>query len=174
MSVSARSINTARAAGTRQARPASGDMRRSCGFYSKLGLTATFGGPDAEFTTFSAEAPVTAATNRLHVNLVHAPAYLPPPPQRGVPGGWGRAVIFVDDVDSLQARLVAAGLDAPCPRDAPWGERCFHVKDPDGHELSFATPDYAHPRWDPATERDESALTGALDELLGAEQAGER
>ncbi|EOD12970.1 hypothetical protein EMIHUDRAFT_257013 [Emiliania huxleyi CCMP1516] len=73
------------------------DMRRSCGFYSKLGLTATFGGPDAEFTTFSAEAPVTAATNRLHVNLVHAPAYLPPPPQRGVPGGWGRAVIFVDD-----------------------------------------------------------------------------
>jgi len=25
--------------------------------------------------------------------------------------------------------------------------RFFHVLDPDGHELSFATPDYRHPRW---------------------------
>jgi hypothetical protein len=24
------------------------------------------------------------------------------------------------------------------PRDATWGERHFHVADPDGHELSFA------------------------------------
>jgi uncharacterized glyoxalase superfamily protein PhnB len=26
------------------------------------------------------------------------------------------------------------------PHDATWGERYFHVSDPDGHELSFATP----------------------------------
>jgi uncharacterized glyoxalase superfamily protein PhnB len=26
------------------------------------------------------------------------------------------------------------------PSDAPWGERYFHVTDPDGHELSFARP----------------------------------
>ena len=26
------------------------------------------------------------------------------------------------------------------PRDAEWGERFFHVTDPDGHELSFARP----------------------------------
>jgi hypothetical protein len=24
------------------------------------------------------------------------------------------------------------------PREAPWGERFFHLRDPDGHELSFA------------------------------------
>jgi uncharacterized glyoxalase superfamily protein PhnB len=24
------------------------------------------------------------------------------------------------------------------PSDAPWGERYFHVRDPAGHELSFA------------------------------------
>jgi uncharacterized glyoxalase superfamily protein PhnB len=24
------------------------------------------------------------------------------------------------------------------PTDAPWGERYFHLRDPDGHELSFA------------------------------------
>jgi uncharacterized glyoxalase superfamily protein PhnB len=26
------------------------------------------------------------------------------------------------------------------PRDAEWGERFFHLTDPDGHELSFAWP----------------------------------
>ncbi len=26
------------------------------------------------------------------------------------------------------------------PRDAEWGERFFHLIDPDGHELSFARP----------------------------------
>jgi uncharacterized glyoxalase superfamily protein PhnB len=26
------------------------------------------------------------------------------------------------------------------PRDAEWGERFFHLVDPDGHELSFARP----------------------------------
>ena len=26
------------------------------------------------------------------------------------------------------------------PRDAEWGERYFHLTDPDGHELSFARP----------------------------------
>jgi len=26
------------------------------------------------------------------------------------------------------------------PRDAEWGERFFHLTDPDGHELSFAKP----------------------------------
>ena len=36
---------------------------------------------------------------------------------------------------------VAAGyqIEAP-PRDAEWGERFFHLTDPDGHELSFAWP----------------------------------
>jgi len=34
------------------------DMRKACEFYSKLGLVVTFGGPDFEFTTFSAHAPV--------------------------------------------------------------------------------------------------------------------
>jgi len=53
-----------------------------------------------------------------------------------------RVVIFyVSDVDALYARALGAGLrpQAP-PRDAPWGERFFHITDPDGHELSFAHP----------------------------------
>jgi uncharacterized glyoxalase superfamily protein PhnB len=55
--------------------------------------------------------------------------------------GWGRVIFYESDLDGLYARLVAAGIrpQAP-PRDASWGERFFHVTDPDGHEISFAWP----------------------------------
>jgi catechol 2,3-dioxygenase-like lactoylglutathione lyase family enzyme len=54
---------------------------------------------------------------------------------------WGRVIFYHSDVDGLYARLLAAGyrIETP-PRDAEWGERFFHVTDPDGHELSFAWP----------------------------------
>jgi hypothetical protein len=26
------------------------------------------------------------------------------------------------------------------PADAPWNERYFHIRDPDGYQLSFAQP----------------------------------
>ena len=42
--------------------------------------------------------------------------------------------ITVLEVRSGQVKL---GIEAP-PEDASWGERYFHVTDPDGHELSFA------------------------------------
>jgi uncharacterized glyoxalase superfamily protein PhnB len=49
-------------------------------------------------------------------------------------------------VDALYARAVARGLSPQfAPRDATWGERYFHLTDPDGHELSFARP-LAHDR----------------------------
>ena len=39
----------------------------------------------------------------------------------------------------MYVRALAHGY-APemAPADAPWGERYFHLRDPDGHELSFA------------------------------------
>jgi uncharacterized glyoxalase superfamily protein PhnB len=44
-------------------------------------------------------------------------------------------------VDAQHARIRAAGYDPETPpADAAWGERYFHVRDPDGHELSFAKP----------------------------------
>jgi hypothetical protein len=36
---------------------------------------------------------------------------------------------------------VACALDPDTtPADAEWGERYFHLTDPDGHEISFAKP----------------------------------
>ena len=50
-------------------------------------------------------------------------------------------IFHVSDVDAFFSRAVAAGLKPDTtPADAPWGERFFHLPDPDGHELSFARP----------------------------------
>ena len=102
------------------------DMARAVAFYQTLGFARLYGGPDAAFTSFAA--------GQSYLNLIAVPADKPL-------GWWGRAIFHVDDVDAMHARAEAAGL-APeaVPEDAPWGERYFHLADPDGHELSFAKP----------------------------------
>jgi uncharacterized glyoxalase superfamily protein PhnB len=55
-------------------------------------------------------------------------------------------VIFrVDDVDALYRSLNAQAPVLESPKDGSWGERYFHLIDPDGHELSFAEPLTAQP-----------------------------
>jgi catechol 2,3-dioxygenase-like lactoylglutathione lyase family enzyme len=54
--------------------------------------------------------------------------------------GWGRLIFHVTDVDALWKRLTDLGFEPERPRNASWGERYFHMLDPDGHELSFARP----------------------------------
>jgi catechol 2,3-dioxygenase-like lactoylglutathione lyase family enzyme len=53
---------------------------------------------------------------------------------------WGRLIFHVSDVDRMWAHLVEMGFRPDRPQDASWGERYFHMFDPDGHELSFARP----------------------------------
>ena len=52
---------------------------------------------------------------------------------------WGRVIFYVADVDAFHRHALEQGL-APdlAPADAAWGERYFHITDPDGHEISFA------------------------------------
>src|SRR5215472_7993561 len=57
---------------------------------------------------------------------------------------WRRLVFYVTDVDSLWHHLRDRGLDLEVPRDVPWGERYFHMPDPDGHELLFARSRQRH------------------------------
>jgi uncharacterized glyoxalase superfamily protein PhnB len=48
--------------------------------------------------------------------------------------------IYVDDVDALFARAVAAGATPERePQDMFWGDRMCRLIDPDGHIWSFAT-----------------------------------
>ena len=97
-------------------------MASSVEFYRSLGFELEAGGPRAEFTTFR--------VGDQHLNIIATSEE---------PCWWGRVIIWVADVDQTYSRALDAGWspEAP-PRDADWGERYFHVSDPDGHELSFA------------------------------------
>jgi catechol 2,3-dioxygenase-like lactoylglutathione lyase family enzyme len=100
------------------------DMRRAVRFYTALGFDLIYGGEDARFTSFRAGSGylnLTAQADDRQWNW------------------WGRVIFHVADVDSIHGLVVAGGYQPDTtPRDAAWGERYFHVTDPDGHELSFA------------------------------------
>ena len=101
------------------------DMQGAVAFYSALGFEIKYGGGDALFTSFFVGDQFFNLTadqdNRRWA-------------------WWGRAIFYVEDVDAFHAGAVAAGLHPEAaPHDAIWGERYFHITDPDGHELSFAT-----------------------------------
>lgn len=105
---------------------ATGDMAASLAFYRALGMEIRYGGADARFTSLQSGA--------CHVNLSAALVVSAAP----FPG---RVIFYVDDVDALYTKICAAGyVPETTPADAPWGERFFHIRDPSGHELSFARP----------------------------------
>ncbi|PMS38123.1 glyoxalase/bleomycin resistance protein/dioxygenase superfamily protein [Trinickia symbiotica] len=101
------------------------DMARAVRFYEALGFPLKYGGPSETFTSFE--------FGGTFLNLIadaRAPA-----------AWWGRVIVYVSDVDRLYRKALAAGLEPEfAPLDAPWGERYFHIVDPDGHEISFARP----------------------------------
>ncbi len=100
------------------------DMRLALGFYRALGFELVYGDDTAAFCSLKGGAGF--------VNLIHGPPPAAP---------WGRVIIYVSDVDAMYRRVLAAGFSPEfAPSDARWGERYFHVRDPDGNELSFARP----------------------------------
>jgi catechol 2,3-dioxygenase-like lactoylglutathione lyase family enzyme len=102
------------------------DMEKSVQFYQDvLGLEVLYGGASAGFT--SMRIPNTQFS---FINL-----------QLGSPMlDWGRIIFHVSDVDAFWISLKQNGFEPHQPQDAIWGERYFHMHDPDGHELSFARP----------------------------------
>jgi catechol 2,3-dioxygenase-like lactoylglutathione lyase family enzyme len=102
------------------------DMARAVRFYAALGFPLRYGGASASFSSFS------AGSGCLNVTTEGS--------ERDW-SWWGRIIFHVADVDLLYGQALAAGLQPQAPPlDATWGERYFHITDPDGHELSFATP----------------------------------
>ncbi len=102
------------------------DMEKSVQFYQDvLGLEVLYGGSSAAFTSLripNCDFPL--------INL-----------QLGQPAtDWGRMIFHVSDVGAFWAHLKQKGFEPHRPADASWGERYFHMDDPDGYELSFARP----------------------------------
>jgi len=105
---------------------ATDDLEAAIRFWQRLGFTLEGVFDEGGFATLE-------GLRGAKLNLVR---------KRGYRGAWfGRPVIHVADVDSLYQALREDGFrcEAP-PRDAPWGERFFHVQDPDGHEIAIARP----------------------------------
>ncbi len=102
------------------------NMARAIAFYGDvLGLEVLYGGKNAFFSSLR-----TSGARDVILNLEAGPAYK----------GWGRVIFYVNDVDEFWQYVKSKGFNPPTPRDAEWGERYFHLHDPDGHELSFAQP----------------------------------
>ncbi len=100
------------------------DMARALEFYQALGFTLGYGDEQASFSSLSAGSSF--------INLI-AQA-----PDRTW-SWWGRVIFYVSDVDAFYQRAIDRALHPQTPpRNATWGERYFHITDPDGHELSFA------------------------------------
>lgn len=100
------------------------DMAAAVIVYSALGFVLRYGGETSAFTSFHVGSG--------YLNLVATP-------NNQIGKNWGRVIFYVSNVDDMYARAIAAGLHPEFPpRDAPWGERYFHITGPDGHEISFA------------------------------------
>src|SRR6266581_1884786 len=102
------------------------NMTQSVRFYRDvLGMELLYGGEGTGFSSLRAKDIQSAILNL----------------EQGKPvPRWGRLIFYVTDVDVLWNHLKDRGFDPEIPRDASWGERYFHMPDPDGHELSFARP----------------------------------
>jgi catechol 2,3-dioxygenase-like lactoylglutathione lyase family enzyme len=102
------------------------NMAQAITFYRDiLGLDVLYGGKDSFFSSLR-----TGMVTDAILNLEEGQ----PRPE------WGRLIFYVRDVDEFWAYLKSKGFSPPQPKDASWGERYFHMHDPDGHELSFAKP----------------------------------
>ncbi len=100
------------------------EMRRSMRFYRDLlGLTVQYGGDDDYFASLN------ISNFFLNLEVTKEPV-----------NHWGRIIFYCDDVDEMYSYLRREGYDPGEPKDSTWGERFFHLEDPDGHELSFAKP----------------------------------
>ncbi len=120
------------------------DMGESCAFYSKLpGFTLVYGGSKERFTTFEV-----GKGTKMYLNLE-----LEDGMDRSISTGpdkrkksFGRIIFHTEDVDGLyrfmtnDSSISRAAIFENPPKDASWGERFFHVSEPDGYQLSFAQP----------------------------------
>lgn len=101
------------------------DLDRSRDFYVRhLGFEAVYASPKY----------VHLKNGPLELGVMAATAGLPAMPSNGV---W--LSVEVADVDAEYNRLKAAGLPTDAePKDQPWGERAFVVRDPNGFGVNIS------------------------------------
>jgi catechol 2,3-dioxygenase-like lactoylglutathione lyase family enzyme len=119
------------------------NMEKPCKFYSGIpGFKIVYGGSnDDTFTTFKIGDDITMYLNlelRTDTDIIitHVDNRR----------NFGRIIFHTEDVDGLYSHFKSNASISELvslenePSDALWGERFFHIRDPDGYQLSFATP----------------------------------
>jgi catechol 2,3-dioxygenase-like lactoylglutathione lyase family enzyme len=120
------------------------NMERSCSFYSNIpGFKLTYGGTSSDsFTTYQ----IGKYNNVTFLNLELRKLSDNISSKYSNFNNFGRIIFYTDDVDRLYtyfktnksiSNLVLLENE---PLNAPWNERYFHIREPDGFQLSFAQP----------------------------------
>jgi catechol 2,3-dioxygenase-like lactoylglutathione lyase family enzyme len=131
------------------------DMEKSCSLYSKIpGFRLTYGGkPSDRFTTFEI-GNGSKATTYLNLELIEeqndsSDFYKKSNLEKmrmKVNEDFGRIIFHTENVDKLYScmkhdeYISKSILFENEPTNAPWGERFFHIREPNGYQLSFAQP----------------------------------
>jgi catechol 2,3-dioxygenase-like lactoylglutathione lyase family enzyme len=132
------------------------DMEKSCYLYSKIpGFTLTYGGkPTDRFTTFEIGKESNTVTC-LNLELIKEDddeegsirSYKKHELGKTKDGkDFGRIIFRTENVDKLHSYMKQDEYISKSvvfetePRNAPWGERFFHVREVNGYQLSFAQP----------------------------------
>jgi len=125
------------------------DMEKSCHFYSQLpGFRLIYGGSFNDI--FSTYEIGESNGSKICLNL----ELIRPSNDRNNTNDhattsrkhFGRIIFHTDDVDKLynylknNESISAETVFETVPSNAPWGERYFHIREPDGYQLSFAKP----------------------------------
>jgi len=124
------------------------DMVRSCHFYSQMpGFRLVYGGSDND--SFSTYEIGESNDSKIYLNLELIGSTNDRNSQNNqttTRKHFGRIIFHTDDVDKLyeyfknNESISNNILFENAPTDALWGERYFHIREPDGYQLSFAKP----------------------------------
>ena len=120
------------------------NMERSCNFYSKIpGFKLVYGGSsDDTFTTYE----IGEYIPKMYLNLELIITNDNHKDTKRKKQQFGRIIFHTEDVDKLYSYFRSSEYISNLisfenePTDAVWGERYFHIREPDGYQLSFAKP----------------------------------
>lgn len=123
-------------------------MVRSCHFYSQVpGFRLVYGGSAND--SFSTYEIGESNDHQIYLNLELIRSTDDQNSQNNqitTRKHFGRIIFHTDDVDRLYEYFKSNEsisnniLFENAPTDALWGERYFHIREPDGYQLSFAKP----------------------------------
>jgi catechol 2,3-dioxygenase-like lactoylglutathione lyase family enzyme len=121
------------------------NMKKSCDFYRRIpGFRLIYGGEFSDsFTTF--EIGESTPNMCLNLELAVSDTRINHDDKHNTKN-FGRIIFHTNDVDKLYSyfksdEIISSSITFEYePTDATWGERYFHIREPDGYSLSFSQP----------------------------------